>query len=32
VGSANLDLVCSICAGWERGEYAWVEWAHPEID
>ena len=30
--SANLDLVCSICANWERGEYRSIGWAHPEIE
>jgi len=27
----NLELVRSIFAAWERGEYGSVEWAHPEI-
>jgi hypothetical protein len=32
MASANLDLVSSLDAARERGDWRSVEWAHPEIE
>jgi ketosteroid isomerase-like protein len=32
VSQENVEIVRSICAAWERGDFGSAEWAHPEIE